>query len=423
MCMTIPPVCRHICAFISIPRLLCVIFQGPLQAGAPTTQWPKPRPTPRFKPKVPTAAPVRITSPYSTEEGTLAFPQTPPISKPETEHNSGGRNAVVPPSRALPSSHRSRAYEKSDEISAFTATATATASLAHPTASSPIVSGSLPTPRSPSIPASLPHPTNISESLTKATSGEHAEERPRSSGPIRTLTPSTFRKYQMPGSDDEIDEIDEIEDYQSDSVLPPGKRSHGASSSRADALEVKSEAAPLDIATGDTLETRDSGTAQTDPTPYSPTRFRVDSPPPSTADADISRLELRVPSSAETPSQAADAFSASNVAEADAKVQQSKYADNASAEAVDKPTSSRGSRSDGRPAHRTSLLQSPSHPSSRTRADDSGVVPETQESAPSTDPISLVRLRTLSTACLSTHSAILLGAPCHEVFTPDSFAT
>ena len=209
----------------------------------------------------------------------------------------------------------------------------------------------------------------------------------------------------MPGSDDEIDEI---EDYHSDSALPTGGSPHEPISSSVNMPRDRIEgAAPL-IISGETPENREIGMAQLDPTPYSPKRIKVDSPPPSTADADISRLQMQFPSSGETSSQTNDTSGISTgkgTEHSGAKFQQSRSVGN-SAEAVDKPITPGELRPDGGPVHVASPSQSQSRITSRLRVDDSGLVPETQESAPSTDLVSLVRSRALSRTCIPTYSIL-----------------
>lgn len=206
----------------------------------------------------------------------------------------------------------------------------------------------------------------------------------------------------MPGSDDEVDEI---EDYQSDSVIPAGKGSRGLLAYRPNPPQDKSESELLDIMDSGRLESR-AILVQT-PTPYSPSRFKVDSPPPSTADADISRLELRVLPSAEDPSQVNDASDADRI----------ELADSASAEPVDKPTAF----GDTGPAHAVSSLPSQHHSPSRVpRADDSGEVPETQESAPSTHPISLVKVANLTHNMHFSSFRLSVGHVCVAIFTVGS---
>jgi len=212
----------------------------------------------------------------------------------------------------------------------------------------------------------------------------------------------------MPGSDDEIDEIDEIEDYHSDSALPTGGSSREPISSSVNMPQDRTEGeAPL-LINGETPENREIGMDQPDPTPYSPKRIKVDSPPPSTADADISRLQLQFPSSEETPSQANDTSGISTGKGAEhsgAEFQQSQSVGNSSAEAVDKPIAPGESKPDSGPAYVASPSQFQSRIPSRLR-DDSGLVPETQESAPSTDHVSLVRSRASSRTCIPTYSIL-----------------
>ena len=212
---------------------------------------------------------------------------------------------------------------------------------------------------------------------------------------------SAFRKYRAPGSDDETDEIE----YHSGSLLPTKTSSHGHLSPNANPPPERDEGVPLSIVNSSMLDKRDIETVQPDPTPYSPTRFKVDSPLPSTADADLSHLELQFLLS-ETPSQPIDPQELSaKRTEPGAKTLQTLSVDTLSAEAVDKLTTPGELECD--PARTTSPLQAHSHPSLRTRADDSGMVPETQETL-TTDLVSLVGLQILSGSCSSAHHAVIL---------------